>query len=144
MVTFDDACQVFLGVPKATVARYPLVDNYRSHMDIVAFFDEYIRSFQVMASPSARVPKPSIRAQKTIKQTYPAVARLSAGKLEDLASAFAQTVRGLVDNDVVNDPSECCLLLKSAKESPLNAGKYVDALRNVGLPVYDPRNKAIR
>jgi DNA helicase-2/ATP-dependent DNA helicase PcrA len=119
-----------------------LVDNFRSHRDIVTFFDEYIRSFSVMASPSARAPKPPIRAQKNISHSYPAVGRLSAGKLDDLAIAFAQTVRGLVDDGVVNDPSECCLLLKSAKESPHNAGKYVDALRNVGLAVYNPRNKA--
>jgi len=142
MVTFDDACQVFLGLPKATVARYPLVDNFRSHANIVSFFDEYIRSFPVMTSPSARAPKPSIRAQKSISQSYPAVGRIGAGKLDDLAIAFAQTVRGLVDGGVVNDPSECCLLLKSAKESPHNAGKYVDALINVGLTVYNPRNKA--
>ena len=142
MVTFDDACHVFLGVPKAIVARYPLVDNFRSHADIVTFFDDYIRAFPVMANPGARAPKPPIRAQKAIPQVYPAVGRLSAGRLDDLAIAFAQTVRGLVNNSVVNDPSECCLLLKSTKETPFNAEKYVNALINEGLTVYNPRNKA--
>lgn len=141
MVTFDDACHIFLGVPKVTVARYPLVDNFRSHSDIVTFFDDYIRAFPVMANPGARAPKPSIRAKKTIPQVYTAVGRLSAGRLDDLAIVFAQTVRGLVDNGVVNDPSECCLLLKSTKETPFNAEKYVDALINeLGalLAVVDP------
>lgn len=142
MVTFDDACQVFLGVPNASVARYPLIDNFRSHADIVNFFNEYISAFSVMGNPGARAPKSSIRSKKTIPQTYPAVGRLSAGKLDDLASTFAQTVRGLVDNGVVNDPSECCLLLKSTKETPHNAKKYVEALKSEGLTVYNPRNKA--
>jgi len=142
MVTFDDACQVYLGVPKSSVARYPLIDNFRSHGDIVTFFNDYISAFPVMATPGARAPKSPIRATKIISQNYPAVGRLSAGKLDDLASEFAQTVRGLVDNGVVNDPSECCLLLKSTKETPHNAKKYVDALRGEGLAVYNPRNKA--
>jgi hypothetical protein len=60
IVTFDDACQVLLGGPKAAVARYPLVDNFRSHPYIVTFFDDYIRAFLVMAKPGARAPKPPI------------------------------------------------------------------------------------
>lgn len=142
MVTFDDACHAFLGVDKRSVARYPLIDNFRSHTDIVTFFNEYISSFPIMSNPGARAPKSAIRAKKVISQTYPAVGRLSAGKLDDLACAFAQTVRGLVDNGSVNDPSECCLLLKSTKETPHNAKKYVDALEGAGLAVYNPRNKA--
>ncbi len=142
MVTFDDACRVFLGIPKANVARFPLVDNFRSHPEIVTFFDNYIKAFSVMRKPGARAPKPSIRAKKTIPQAYPTVGRLSARTLDDLAAVFSQTVRGLVDSGVVNDPSECCLLLKSTKESPYNAGKYVDALEASGMSVYNPRNKA--
>lgn len=142
MVTFDDACHVYLGVPNTSVARYSLIDNFRSHGDIVTFFNDYISAFPVMAKPGARAPKQPIRAKKTILQSYPAVGRLEAGKLDDLASAFAQTVCGLVDNGVVNDPSECCLLLKSTKETPHNAKKYVEALKSEGLAVYNPRNKA--
>ena len=142
MVTFDDACEVFLGVPKAQVARYPLVDNFRSHKDIVTFFDDYIRAFPVMAKRGARAPKPPIRAKKIIPETYPAVGRLRAAGLSDLAVVFAKTVRGLVDEKVVNDPSECCLLLKSTRESPRNAGPYVEALISEGFDVYNPRNKA--
>jgi DNA helicase-2/ATP-dependent DNA helicase PcrA len=68
MVTFDDACNVFLGIPKATVARYPLVDNFRSHPEIVSFFDDYIGSFPVMSKPGARAHKPPIRAKKTFRK----------------------------------------------------------------------------
>jgi DNA helicase-2/ATP-dependent DNA helicase PcrA len=142
MVTFDDACRAFLGISKASVAKYDLVDNFRSHPDIVTFFDDYIRAFPVMSNPGARTSKPPINPKKSIPHAYPAVGTLSAGKLDDLADEFALTVRGLIDNGIVNDPSECCLLLKSTKESPLNAGKYATALQDQGLTIYNPRNKA--
>lgn len=142
MVTFDDACQAYLGIPSATVARYPLVANFRSHADIVGFFNDFITAFPVMQSPSARAPKPPISPRKTIPQTYPTVVTLEGRNLDDAAGQFAAMVKGLVDGGVVNDPSECCLLLKSTRESPMNAGKYVAALENEGLEVYNPRNKA--
>ena len=53
-----------------------------------------------------------------------------------------ECVKGLVDNGIVNDPNECCLLLKSTKESPRNALPYVNALEAEGLIPYNPRNKA--
>jgi DNA helicase-2/ATP-dependent DNA helicase PcrA len=119
-----------------------LVDNFRSHTDIVTFFSDYISAFPVMGKPGARATKPPIRAKKMISQVYPAVGCISAANLDLLAVAFAKTVRGLVDNGVVNDPSECCLLLKSTRETPHNAEKYVAALRKEGLSIYNPRNKA--
>jgi DNA helicase-2/ATP-dependent DNA helicase PcrA len=142
MVTFDDACQAYLGLPKTVVAPFDLTDNFRSHPDIVRFFDDYIRLFPVMSLPGARSPKPSIVARRAIALTYPAVGALEGRTLEQVAALFADMVRDLIHNGVVNDPSECCLLLKSTKESPMNAGKYVAALRDVGLDVYNPRNKA--
>lgn len=142
MVTFDSACQVYLGIPPAQVARYPLVDNFRSHPEIVQFFGEYIRAFPVMQQPGARAPKPAIIPRRVVPQTYPAVGMISGRNQDDLASAFARAVRGLVDHGIVNDPNECCLLLRSTRESPDNAGRYVRALRNEGLQVYNPRNKA--
>jgi DNA helicase-2/ATP-dependent DNA helicase PcrA len=142
MVTFDAACESYLGIQGTSVARYPLVGNFRSHRDIVEFFNEYIASFPVMSQPGARAPKPPIIACKTITEAYPVVGTIEGRNLEDVAARFANMVRGLIDRKVVNDPNECCLLLKSTKESPLNAGKYVDELQRVGLRVYNPRNKS--
>ena len=142
MVTFDDACHAYLGLPKTAVSMFDLTDNFRSHPDIVKFFDDYIRAFPVMGLPGARSPKPSITARKSIVQTYPPVGVLAGSTMPAAAVRYAQMVRELVDTGVVSDPSECCLLLKSTKESPRNAGAYVAALRDVGLDVYNPRNKA--
>ncbi len=142
MVTFDDACNAFLGLPKNAVARYDLTDNFRSHSDIVRFYDDYIRGFSIMQRPGARSPKPSITAQRKIAQTYPTICTLQGASLENVADRLAELVRELIDNQVANDPSECCLLLKSTKESPRNAEPYVAALKNHGFEVYNPRNKS--
>lgn len=143
MVTFDAACQTFLGIGPAAVARYPLVANFRSHPSIVAFCNDYITAFPSMALPGARVPnKPPLVAAGAIAGQYPAVGQLRAGTLNALADRFAETVQDLVAHGVVTDFSQCCLLLKSTKETPRNAEKYVDALRNRGISVYNPRNKA--
>jgi len=141
MVTFDQACQAFLGMPPAAVTRYSLVDNFRSHAGIVSFFNDYMAAFPLMGTAGARSPKPAIVARKVLPNSYPAIGRIEGASKEDLALQFAQTVADLVSSGKVNDPSECCLLLKSTKESPNNAGPYVAALRDLGLDVYNPRNK---
>jgi DNA helicase-2/ATP-dependent DNA helicase PcrA len=142
MVTFDHACQAYLGVPPGSVARYPLVTNFRSHPTIVTFFDNYIRSFPVMQVAGARAPKPPVVAGSSITGTYPAVATLSDNTMGGVANRFADMVHGLITNGVVQDPNQCCLLLKSTKETPQNAAPYVDALRSRGLQVYNPRNRS--
>lgn len=142
MVTFDDACQAFWGIPSTQVQQYPLVDNFRSHGNIVQFFNEFIAAFPVMQLPGSRAPKSAIVPRKQITQNYPAVGTITGQTIADLANRFADTVSGLVVNGIVNDPNECCLLLKSTKESPRNAEPYVRTLLARGLPVYNPRNKA--
>lgn len=143
MVTFDQACQVHLNVQPSSVAKYPLAGNFRSHPDIVKFFNEYIAAFPSMKQVGARVPnKKAMTARSGISGNYPAVGILEGKKTEDMADRFANAIKDLVDKGVVNDPSQCCLLLNSTKESPRNAGPYVEALKRVGLQVYNPRNKA--
>jgi len=143
MVTFNDAVQVFMGLPATSVISYPLSTNFRSHPDIVEFCDDYITSFPVMNQPGARVPgKPALNAGSTITGAYPAVATLEAARVRDVPERYASAVKGLIDNGIVSDPNQCCLLLRSTKETPRYAGPYVQALIDEGLNVYNPRNKA--
>lgn len=143
MVTFDQACQVYLGIPAGTVRTYPLIGNFRSHPEIVEFCNTYIGAFQTMSAPGARVPgKPPMTAKSSISGNYPAVGILTGQTADDVANEYATTVLELVQNGVVHDPSQCCLLLTSTKETPQNAEKFAEALRRVGLKPYNPRNKA--
>src|SRR6185503_8526070 len=107
------------------------------------FCNDYITAFASMAMPGARVPnKPPLVPASAIVGAYPAVGQLRAGTLNALADRFAETVQDLVVHGVVSDYNQCCLLLKSTKETPRNAEKYVNALRDRGIAVYNPRNKA--
>ncbi|MGJ4963320.1 UvrD-helicase domain-containing protein [Bradyrhizobium sp. HKCCYLRH3061] len=143
MVTFDQACATFLGVQQTGISRFPLVANFRSHASIVTFCNNYISAFPSMAIRGARVPnKPDLVPRSSIGGTYPAVGQLRAASMDAVAARFADTVQGLVANGIVQDYSQCCLLLKSTKETPNNALKYVAALQAQGIPVYNPRNKA--
>lgn len=143
MVTFDQACQVYLKIAPAAVGKFPLAGNFRSHPDVVAFFNEYITAFPSMNVPGARVPgKLAMTARSSVTGAYPAVGILEGKNLAEVAGKFAGAVDDLVKGGVVKDASQCCLLLNSTKESPHNAGPYVDALRQAGLRPYNPRNKA--
>lgn len=143
MVTFDEACQTYLGVSQSNVPQYPLLANFRSHPEIVNFCNNYITSFPSMKLPGARVPnKQALVSSSSISGSYPAVGQLRAKTLNALADRFAETVEDLVTNGIVRDLNQCCLLLKSTKESPHNAEPYVRALQNRGISYYNPRNKA--
>lgn len=143
MVTFDQACQVYLNIPPANVGKYPLAGNFRSHPCIVDFFNEYITAFPSMNQPGARVSgKKAMTAKSGIAGDYSAVGILEGKTIADVAGRFASAVADLVKSGIVKDPSQCCLLLNSTKESPRNAGPYVEALRQAGLRAYNPRNKA--
>ncbi len=151
MVNFDRACQSAWG---AGVRPYPLhlSTNYRSHPEIIDWCDNYIQSFQVMTEPGARVSnKPSLSPdpQWVDRQTehgcsignYPAVSYLLGQNYEEVAARFAETVRGLLDNGIVNDPSQCVLLLRSTRLLTQSAEPYQRALQDQGFDVYNPRSR---
>ncbi len=143
MISFDEACNSYLNIPPQSIQSYPLIDNFRSHPSIVNFCNEFITSFPVMSQPGARVPgKQDLVPNRVISSDYPCLATLSGRTIEQTANLFAETVIGLIDNRIVQTPNQICLLLRSTRETPQNAGPYVNALRNHGIEVYNPRNKA--
>jgi DNA helicase-2/ATP-dependent DNA helicase PcrA len=141
MVTFEDACDAFFSGSYGQVTQYPLSHNFRSHPQIVDFFDDYIDSFDVM--DNGRIQKPSLTPRSEIGGDYPAVGILEGDTLDDLGREFAELVRDLVENGVVEDPNQCCLLLKTTKESSQRAGPFVEALESddIALEAYNPRGK---
>lgn len=142
MVTFDQACRAYWGLPGRSVKKYPLTDNFRSHPRIVDFFNSYITAFPSMRIAGARSPgKQPMTAKSGITGTHPAVGQLRAATLDELGDHFAKLIRGLLDNGIVEDLSQCCLLLPSTRETSRGAGPYVSALRARDLPYYNPRGK---
>jgi len=142
MVSFDQACAIYLADYNNAVSTYPLVENFRSHADIVSFCDEFITAFPALTTPGARVPgKKGLVPKSSISGDYPAVGVLRGQSVAKVVERFAELVFDLKQTGIVNDYSQCCLLLKSTRESPNNAGKYAEALRAKGIPVYNPRNR---
>lgn len=143
MVTFDRACKKWwnLTIDQKKNVRF-LNSNYRSHPDIVKYYDEYIKSFDVMRVKGARVEgKPDLIAKSSISGKYPSVAFICGRNTKETAKKFAHLVRELLDNGVISRESDCALLMRSVKETPRYSKYFAEALREVGITPYNPRSK---
>jgi DNA helicase II / ATP-dependent DNA helicase PcrA len=141
MVNFDKASIIALGEsPK----QIQLGKNYRSHSSIVNFFNHYITSFPEMISPGVRAPgKNPVDTASSITGLHPGVSWLTRKKAGDLPGAVASLIKDhLIGDRIISDLSQCVLLLRSAKDSPKNAGPYLTAFQQHNIPVYNPRSKS--
>lgn len=141
MVNFDKACRaIFSKSPH----QIQLDNNYRSHPDIVEFFNQYITSFPEMTAPGVRAPgKNSVTPTSSIAGDYPAVSWIQTKKVGDLADAVAQFITShLMGDGIISDLSQCVLLMRSTKDSPRNAGPFIAAFQQLGIPIYNPRSKS--
>lgn len=143
MVTFDRACKKNwnLTIDRKKNIRF-LNSNYRSHPDIVRYYDEYIKSFSVMRARGARVEgKPDLLAKSSIGGKYPSVGYISGKDAQRTAELFAHFVKDLLESGIISRASDCALLMRSVKETPRYAKYFADALRDVGITPYNPRSK---
>jgi DNA helicase-2/ATP-dependent DNA helicase PcrA len=139
MVGFSAACQTRWGVPPQTIY---LSDNHRSDQDIVAWCNNYITSFPVMNVPNVRIAgKPPLNSAVGSTGGHPAVSLIRTNTVPACAAALATLVTGLRANNVIQDFSQCVLLLRSTRNSSLFAGPYTTALQAQNIPVYNPRSK---
>lgn len=141
MVNFDRACKsVFNQSPH----QIQLDNNYRSHPDIVNFFNTYITSFTEMTASGVRAPgKNPVISASSINGNYPALSWIQTKKVGDLANSVAQFINNhLLADGIISDLSQCVLLLRSAKDSTRNAGPFIEAFQQLGIPIYNPRSKS--
>lgn len=139
MVGFSSACQNSWGVMPTVIY---LSDNHRSDRDIVQWCNTYISSFPQMAAPNVRIPgKPPLNATLGRTAAHPAVGLIRSGTVGACAAAMAGLVSDLRTQGIIQDYSQCVLLLRSTKNSPNFAGPYVAALQARNIPIYNPRSK---
>ena len=139
MVGFPSACQSSWG---ATAKLLYLSSNYRSDSRIVEWCNEYITSFPNMNSQNVRIPdKPSLTSVSERTKSHPAVGLILRNSVKECAKDAASLIRDLREQGIIEDYSQCVLLLRSAKNTPHNAGPYQDAFQTKGIPVYNPRSK---
>lgn len=143
MVTFKNACVNAFGIEPDEVAIKYLNSNYKSHPNIVYYYDDYIKSFLSMNLDGARVEgKPPLKPKSKISGDYPAVGYITGDTIPKTAENFALFVDDLLQNKVIDNPSQCALLMRSVRETPRNAGPFADSLRQLDIPVYNPRSKS--
>ena len=139
MITFDQMCEKSFGSRPVKVS---LVENYRSHPGIVTWCNDYIASFKTMKQPGARVAnKPPLIHRSQIAGTWPAVSLVLSSSAQPLAEAFADAIEYFRDNKLIQDYSDCVLLIHSTRETDKWARPYADALRDRGVPIYNPRSR---
>lgn len=139
MVSFPSACQTRWGVNPTIVY---LSNNHRSDNQIVQWCNTYIGSFPQMAAPNVRIPgKPPLSSALGRTGNHPAVGIIRNGRVPDCATAMAGLVSDLRSNGIIQDYSQCVLLLRSTRNSPNFAGPYITALQGRNIPVYNPRSK---
>ena len=141
MVHFDAACTSALGVDPTAVQ---LIRNYRSHADVVEFFNDYMDQVPEMAALGVRAPgKEPVEAHSAIGGAYPAVGWIQTPKAGDLGEAFAEFLeKHLIADGIISDLSQCVVLLRSTRDSVQNAGPFLRALEKRGIPTYNPRSKS--
>jgi len=140
MVRFGDKCQTEFGVEPETVQ---LTQNFRSHTEIVDWVNRYIGNHRDLP-PSARAgDKEPLEPAAGIDGDYPAVSAILGGSRREAANRMARFIDFLLDEEIIDDYSQIALLLRSTRESPQNAQDFVEALRDAGIPIYNPRNKAL-
>jgi DNA helicase-2/ATP-dependent DNA helicase PcrA len=139
MVGFPSACLTRWNVNPTIIY---LSDNHRSDADIVQWCNTYITSFPQMAAPNVRIPgKPPLNSVVGRTGSHPAVGIIREARVPDCANGMASLVSNLRTNGIIQDYSQCVLLLRSAKNSPNFAGPYVTALQGLNIPIYNPRSK---
>ena len=139
MVGFPASCQSRWGATAKTIV---LGDNYRSDSDIVEWCNKYIISFPQMTAPNVRIPgKPPLISQRGHTGSHPAVGLIHHSSVRECARDVAELIVNLKKEGIIEDYSQCVLLLRSAKNTPNFAGPYQTALEAQRIPVYNPRSK---
>ncbi len=139
MVGFPSLCQTSWNVKPQVIY---LSDNHRSDEEIVNWCRDYITSFPQMTAPNVRIAdKPPLRSSLGRTGTHPAVGLIRTSKVSEYPAQVARLVKDLRANGVIQDYSQCVLLLRSARNSARYAGPFQDAFEAENIPVYNPRSK---
>jgi DNA helicase II / ATP-dependent DNA helicase PcrA len=142
LIDFDHACLHYLGTAPAQVN---LRENRRSHPKIVDWVNRYIEHHPRMTDPDptirVRAPqKRSLVPQSSINGPYPAVMAIAEKNNPRAARSLVQAIKSLKDDGLVSDYSQIALLAFSTRETSHAIGTFTRALREAGIPLYNPRN----
>lgn len=146
----DQALYRFRGATVRNILEFPdhhpdatvigLTTNYRSHRDIIDAYDSWMNSIDWSnhsGGPAFRFDKSIAAPLDAEFPDYPAVFSIWGSNSKDEGKRFADLVRFLLDNEIIEDPSQVALLLRSVQSK--HSGPYLDALDRAGIPWFCPR-----
>jgi len=114
-----------------------LTVNYRSHREIINRYNNFMNSIdwegyrfekKIIPNPTGKFPD------------YPAVFSIWGKDEKDEAERFADFVKFLKDNNIIQDYSQVALLLNSVRLQ--YSAHYIEALKRRNIPYFAPRAKA--
>ncbi|MGZ3610410.1 MAG: UvrD-helicase domain-containing protein, partial [Ktedonobacteraceae bacterium] len=140
-VQFPERCQGYLGT---SPRKIPLSTNYRSRVDIVRFYTDFIEKCDWekhgYVPGSYRLTGKNIHAQSIDRQT--AVVATTPCAPEIACAEIAQFVRQLIDTRKVENANQIAFLFPSLKYRGVmnvQVRRMKEALEHEGIRVYAPR-----
>jgi superfamily I DNA/RNA helicase len=141
LVNFGSRCKAEFGVSSRMVNLH---ENLRSHPRIVDWFNDYIFQHSAMKAKGVRAEgKRRMVAKSVIQGEYPPVCAILEDDVDAAATKLGDFLLAMKSRRLISDWSDVGLLFRSTRESPYNAGPYVQALRSRKIPVYNPRSRAL-
>lgn len=141
LIDFDRACQIYLGkIPSQVNLR----ENRRSHPNIVGWVNRFIENHPEMTDPNIRVRAPGKRSllpASSVVGNYPPIMAIVERNAGAAAAKMVPAIRDLKQHGFVEDYSQVAILTFSTRETSHAIGTYTTALRNAGIPLYNPRNR---
>lgn len=119
-----------------TCQKVELTKNYRSHPDIIDFYNRWMKQFE---DQHYRYPKTIENAgsQTKINTKYPGVVRVMGDDMKSWADSFIDFVNSLKENHILSDYNQICILARSVKNDKIAA--LAQTLEDYGIPVFSPR-----
>ena len=119
-----------------TCKKVELTKNYRSHPDIIDFYNRWMEQF---TDQHYRYPKTIENAGPQTKENtkYPGVVRVMGNDMDSWADSFIDFVDSLKENNILSDYNQICILARSVKNDKVAA--LAQTLEDNGIPVFSPR-----
>ena len=150
----DQSLYRFRGATVRNIIEFPnkftnckvikLLSNYRSHKKIIHHCNTFIESVNWYSDDKKnyfRFPDKSVKvAESTVSPNYPAVFSIWVDSEKEEADRFADLVQFLLKNNIIQDPSDVALLLRSVRID--YSGHFINALANKNIKAFCPRARA--
>lgn len=142
----DQALYRFRGATVRNLLEFPnkfpqckkivLDINYRSHKNIVSFYNDFMNYIKWGQYRFDKVIKP---CDENKLLDYSSVLRINGQSKKDECDKIVKFIEYLYSNNIINDYSEVAILLSSVRGE--NSRQYIRTLNENGIPTYCPRAK---